>query len=114
MLVQDVSPSTECVIALDNYPEYEQIIKTYSGMIAKNIRPMPDISYDFKLILTTPYQDTNDPSGLERTVTDIVIVPFTQETFTTLNNNLGQTVTVTGEWTTGFAESEFLLVSTIN
>lgn len=109
--VTDIKISGSCAVSLNSYPEYEQLTGTYSGRIEKNTRPAPDIGYDYKLILSTPFTTTNTASGLEETVTDIIIVPLTEDTLEQMQDNLNKTVTVDGEWMNGFAETNFFLVN---
>ena len=114
MVVSSVQPSTDCSVSLDNYTDASSSSGTYSGIIARIDRPTPDIAYDYKLFLTTPYKSTDNASGQEEMVTSIIVVPMTTDVFSKFETGLGKTVTVNGQWMTGFAESSFFLVNSIN
>jgi hypothetical protein len=112
MNVDSITPSTKCTIEITANPN-NTASKTFKGTIIKADRPEPDITYDYKLMLTTPYNDTENASGLEQKVTEIIITPASKEMFDAIRSNYNKKVTISGEWIWGFAESKFFLVSSI-
>ena len=113
MTITSITPSNDCAIQFDESPSYEQVTKTYIGTLQQGVRPAPDINYDFVLRLLVPYTDENNATGIEQTVSDIYLVPLALENHISLTGNISKSVEVTGEWMTGFAESNFLLVSNV-
>jgi hypothetical protein len=113
MTVKTINLSNECEATLDNTVDSAANSDYYSGVVARNERPSPDKAYDYKLILTTPYKSTATASGKEELITEIVIMPMTENIFTKFQSNVGNTVTVSGDWMTGFAETNFFLVISI-
>lgn len=113
MRVTSIKLSDNCSVILDEHTDAAISTGTYTGIILRNERPAPDIAYDYKLVLTTPYTTTNTASGLEEIVSEVVVVPMNNEAFSIIGNNLGKKVTVDGEWMTGFAESTFFLVNSV-
>lgn len=113
MQVTSIALSDNCSVILDEHTDAAISTGTYTGIILSNKRPAPDIAYDYKLVLTTPYKTTNTASGLEELVSEIIIVPMNNGAFMEIEQNLGRKVTVDGEWMTGFAESTFFLVNSV-
>jgi len=87
---------------------------TFSGTVAKNDRPAPDITYDFKLILDTPQLDSHNAQGINKSITEVLISPSNASNFNQLLGKVGQGVTITGNWVSGFSETNYVLVETIN
>lgn len=112
MNVDSITPSTKCTIEITANPN-NTASKTFKGTIVKAERPEPDITYDYKLMLTTPYTDAENASGLEQKVTEIIITPASKEMFDAIRSNYNKKVEISGEWIWGFAESKFFLVSNI-
>ena len=114
LVVQSIEPSNDCMVSFNNYSDTVTPTDTYTGTIARNNRPFPDIGYDYKIILNTPYMDKNSASGLDQTVTEVVLVPMTNDVFTKLQQNVGKVAGVSGVWHAGFADSNFFLVTAVN
>jgi hypothetical protein len=113
-LVNNIQTSDKCSVTFNNQSDPAGTTTTYSGTVAVNNRPVPDIAYDYRLILTNPYFEKDSASGRETPIMAIPMVPMTTDVFIKLNVNFSKVVTVSGQWVSGFAESSFFLVSSVN
>lgn len=113
LVIKTIQQSDKCTVDFDNSTDSGSITGSYAGTIARNNRPSPDIAYDYKLILTTPHTDDSNAAGTSQLITEIIIVPMTNDIFNKFKNNLGKPVTVSGGWMTGFAETSFFLVNSL-
>lgn len=87
--------------------------KTFTGTMGKITRPAPGIGYDYELILDVPYTDPLDASGLSARKNSLIVVPSTNKIWEEIERNMGRRVIVNGYATWGYAESRYLLVTSV-
>ncbi len=93
--------------------ELESEKVTFYGTINNTNRPSPDINYDYQILLSKPYLEKENSSGLSQEVNTIVVIPSTFEVWDTLTNNINQMVKIEGYMEWGYAESKYLKIVSI-
>ena len=78
-------------------------------------RPAPDIAYDYKLVLKTPFLDEVEDGAEVRDRKELILTDYdeTQEEFLEKTVVSGSAVEVTGKVEWGYAESRVLHVTKI-
>lgn len=89
--------------------------QTFEGVLKREKRVAPDVgAYDYALVLTTPYVDKNNASGLDQKVTLLFLTPATDAVWSTMESNMDEKVTLGGYMNWGYAESKYFLVTKVN
>ncbi len=84
--------------------------RTYQGTITHFPRPVPDVAFDYQLILEKPITEDYGASGSSQKTSQILIMPANNQIWQDLEKKIGNTTTLTGYKTTGLAQSHYLLV----
>jgi len=87
---------------------------TFRGAIKRATRVSPDINYDYQIQLKEPYLDNTSASGSPQETSSFDIIPSTNETWISLENNINKEVEITGYLAWGYAESKYIDIVSIN
>lgn len=87
---------------------------SFSGVLQRFSRPVPDIGYDYEIKLDESYDDPFDASGLTQKKDTIVLIPATNALWQQVEENMNKKIIVEGFMRWGFAESRFLEATSLN
>ncbi|MFA5827939.1 MAG: hypothetical protein WC841_01055 [Candidatus Shapirobacteria bacterium] len=83
---------------------------TLSGTVVQNVRPAPDINYDFALQLDEPFVNELSAQGSDTLETSLVLIGATEDIQNQIASNIDSHVSVTATLEWGYAESQYLKV----
>lgn len=86
---------------------------TLSGTVVENVRPAPDINYDFALHLDEPFLNKLSAQGEDALETSLVLIGATEDIQNQIASNIDSHVSVTATLEWGYAESQYLKVIAI-
>ena len=89
----------------DNSP-YELL--TFEGRLTRFKRVYPDIGYDYKIDLNTPYIDNTSASGIDTPLDFLVTVPADPAIWELFENYIDKPVKIKGYVKWGYSESKYL------
>lgn len=91
----------------------EKNYRRFRGILGYANRPAPDISYDLEIILDEPFLDSANASGQEVLTKRLDISAGQPGIYKQLLQNVGREVELGGYMTWGYAESQYLQVTSI-
>lgn len=107
-----VSDYSACKIQPYSDPLYPRDMRTFEGVIWRNVRPSADIGYDYVMKVKGGYKDPSNSMGVpDHIFYDVVIYPANGEMLKLIEQNIGKNVTAKGYYIWGWAESKYLLTT---
>ncbi|MCK9368703.1 hypothetical protein M0R04_01880 [Candidatus Dojkabacteria bacterium] len=103
----ELLPFEECGGGYTKDSKAGSTLETFIGTVQHTKRPSPDIAYDYKMVLDTPFVDKYSQSGLNPSVSSVIISPANFDMLTTIEGGMAQKLTLTGYAVGGYAESTY-------
>lgn len=87
----------------------------YTGVIDRNVRPSPDVDYDYKIIFSSPIKLIEDRSALiVNARSEVSVVPVNYKVRMDLEQSIGKRVEISGIVKWGYGTSEYILVVSVD
>lgn len=95
-------------------PAVKQNPRSFTGILMREVRPAPDIGYDYVVKVQEGFKDPSGSSGIPGLLLyNAVVWPTNNTIWKDMELNIGKKITVEGSYDWGYAESMYLLTTKI-